>query len=96
VSLVIERPLVYRGAPVALSGRVLDVDGAAASAGGQVQIVLRSLETERTMGLLGIALIEQAGLWKAEVALPTSWPPGTYDLRAEFMGDRRLAPSVSP
>ena len=96
VSLIIEKPLVFRGDPLTLTGRVADQDGASARAGGKVQIVLRSMASNRTMGLLGVALTDRNGIWAVDVALPTSWPPGTYDLRAEFMGDRKLAPSVSP
>jgi len=96
VSLIIERPLVFRGEPLTLTGRVAAVQGDLSRAGGKVQIVLRSIESDRTLGLLGVALTDQNGLWTADVALPASWPPGTYDLRAEFMGDRWLAPSVSP
>jgi transglutaminase-like putative cysteine protease len=96
VSLIIEKPLVFRGEPLTVTGRVADMEGASARPGGKVQIVLRSIESDRAMGLLGMALTDRNGIWSVDVALPTSWPPGTYDLRAEFMGDRWLAPSVSP
>lgn len=96
VSLIIEKPLVFRGDPLTLTGRVADLRGTSAQGGGKVQIVLRSKESQRTMGLLGVALTDPNGLWTVDVALPANWPPGTYDLRAEFMGDRTLAPSVSP
>ena len=81
---------------MSVTGRVVGEEGAPARPGGKVQLVLRSLEAQTAMGLLGVAVIGQEGLWEANIALPTHWPPGTYDLRAEFLGDRRLAPSVSP
>jgi hypothetical protein len=96
VSLVLAKPLVYRGDPMAVMGRVSGADGTVARAGGKVQVVLRSMGEGTTLGLLGVGLTDGRGLWSAEIMLPRRWPPGSYDLRAEFLGDRLLAPSVSP
>jgi hypothetical protein len=96
VSLVLAKPLVYRGDPMAVMGRVSGPDGGRPRAGGKVQVVLRSMKDGTTLGLLGVGLTDSRGLWSAEIMLPRRWPPGSYDLRAEFLGDRELAPSVSP
>ena len=81
---------------MAVMGRVSGPDGGRPRAGGKVQVVLRSMKDGTTLGLLGVGLTDSRGLWSAEIMLPRRWPPGSYDLRAEFLGDRELAPSVSP
>jgi len=96
VTLTLGRSLSYRGDPLFVSGQVTGTHGGGARAGGTVQVVLRDREDSKVLGLLGVATTDASGGWVVEVAVPPNWPPGSYDVRAEFLGDRSLGPSVSP
>jgi len=90
-----EQAYVYRGDAMIVSGQVADASGAPVAA-GSVQILLLYGRQGRAVALLGTALVDADGRYRAEVRIPDNQPPGDYDIVAEYMGSALHAPSVSP